>query len=47
MISSTKNEQVKNVIELKKKAKARDEAGLFVVEGVCMVSDLNMGRKTD
>ena len=38
MISSTKNEQVKTVIELKKKAKARNEAKLFVVEGVRMVS---------
>lgn len=44
MISSTKNEQVKNVIELKKKAKARDEAGLFVVEGVRMVSELPIER---
>ena len=44
MISSTKNDQVKNVIELKKKAKARDEQGLFVVEGVRMVSELPKER---
>ena len=44
MISSTKNEQVKTVIELKKKAKARNEAGLFVVEGVRMVSELPKER---
>ncbi len=44
MISSTKNEQVKNVIELKKKAKARNEAKLFVVEGVRMVSELPKER---
>lgn len=44
MISSTKNEQVKNVIELKKKAKARNEQGLFVVEGVRMVSELPKER---
>jgi len=44
MISSTKNEQVKAVVELKKKAKARDEAGLFVVEGVRMVSELPADR---
>lgn len=44
MISSTKNEQVKTVIELKKKAKARNEAGLFVVEGVRMVSELSKDR---
>ena len=30
MISSTKNDQVKMVVELRKKAKARNEAGLFV-----------------
>ena len=44
MISSTKNEQVKTVIELKKKAKARNEAKLFVVEGVRMVSELPKER---
>ena len=40
MISSTKNDQVKMVVELRKKAKARNEAGLFVAEGVRMVSEL-------
>lgn len=44
MISSTKNEQVKAVIELKKKAKAREEQGLFVVEGVRMFSELQRDR---
>lgn len=44
MISSTKNEQVKAVIELKKKAKARNEAGLFVVEGVRMAMELPKDR---
>lgn len=44
MISSTRNEQVKTVIELKKKAKARNEAGLFVVEGIRMVMELPMDR---
>jgi len=44
MISSTKNDQVKTVIELKKKAKARNEAGLFVVEGIRMVSELPKDR---
>lgn len=44
MISSTKNEQVKAVIELKKKAKARNEAGLFAVEGVRMAMELPRGR---
>ena len=44
MISSTNNEQVKSVIELKKKAKARNEAGLFVVEGIRMVTELPKDR---
>lgn len=44
MISSTKNEQVKEVIELKKKSKARDGQGLFVVEGVRMFSELPEDR---
>lgn len=43
MISSTKNEQVKAVIELKKKAKARREQGLFVAEGRRMVSETPAG----
>ena len=40
MISSTKNDQVKMVVELRKKAKARNEAGLFLAEGLRMVSEL-------
>ena len=40
MITSTKNDQVKAVIELKKKARARNEQGLFVVEGVRMAAEL-------
>lgn len=44
MISSTKNEQVKNVIELKKKAKARNEQKLFAVEGIRMASELPKER---
>lgn len=44
MISSTKNDQVKAVIEMKKKAKAREEAGLFVVEGIRMISELPKDR---
>ncbi len=35
-----KNDQVKAVIELKKKARARNEQGLFVVEGVRMAAEL-------
>ena len=44
MISSTKNEQVKAVIELKKRAKARDGQGLFVTEGVRMAMELPKDR---
>lgn len=40
MITSTKNDQVKAVIELKKKARARNEQGLFAVEGVRMAAEL-------
>lgn len=40
MISSTKNARVKEIIELKKKAKARNEAGLFAVEGLRMALEL-------
>ena len=42
MITSTKNDQVKAVIELKKKARARNEQGLFVVEGVRITRDTNL-----
>ncbi len=44
MITSPKNERVKAVIELNKKKKARDEAGLFTVEGIRMVSELPAER---
>ena len=44
MISSTKNDQVKMVVELRKKVKARNEAGLFVAEGLRMVSELPLER---
>ena len=40
MITSTKNDQVKAVIELRKKARARNEQGLFAVEGVRMAAEL-------
>lgn len=36
MINSTSNKQIKNLIQLQTKAKARREQGLFVVEGVRM-----------
>ncbi len=36
MIESTSNPQAKNLVELKKKAKARRQQGLYIVEGVRM-----------
>ena len=36
MITSTSNKQVKNVIQLNKKSKARKEEDVFVVEGIKM-----------
>lgn len=39
MITSTANPQVKNLILLKKKAKARKEQGVFVVEGKKMLNE--------
>lgn len=40
MITSTSNTQVKNLIQLIKKAKARKDQGLFVVEGKKMFSEV-------
>ncbi len=40
MITSSSNPQVKNLINLNKKAKARKEQGLFVVEGKKMFEEL-------
>ena len=39
MITSTGSAQVKRVIQLEKKSKVRRESGLFVVEGVKMVTE--------
>lgn len=36
MITSTSNQQVKNLLQLQKKSKVRKEQGVFVVEGVKM-----------
>lgn len=40
MIASTGNSQVKNVLALAKKAKARREQGSFIVEGIKMFKEL-------
>lgn len=39
MISSTSNQQIKNLIQLQKKAKVRQEQGAFVVEGIKMFEE--------
>ncbi|HWT73898.1 MAG TPA: RNA methyltransferase [Mobilitalea sp.] len=49
MISSLSNPQVKNLTLLQKKPKARDEQGIFVIEGIKMFEearDLGILRKT-
>lgn len=39
IITSSANPQVKNLIQLQKKAKARDEQGIFVIEGLKMFEE--------
>ncbi len=39
MITSTGSSQVKHVVQLQKKAKSRKEEGLYIVEGIKMVSE--------
>jgi TrmH family RNA methyltransferase len=39
MISSTSNPQIKNIIQLQKKPKARVEQGAFVIEGIKMFEE--------
>ena len=43
MITSNSNPQVKNLIQLSKKTKARKDQGLFVVEGKKMYSEIPKG----
>lgn len=43
MITSTANPQVKNLIQLVKKAKVRNEQRLFVVEGIRMFREIPEG----
>lgn len=44
MITSTSNAQIKDLIRLQKKSRARDEAGVFIVEGPRMVSEIPAER---
>lgn len=39
MITSTSNQQVKEVVQLQKKSRARNQAGVFIVEGIRMVQE--------
>jgi len=43
MLTSTSNQQVKNITALTKKTKARQEQGLFVVEGMKMFREIPRG----
>lgn len=43
MISSTSNSQIKNLIQLQKKSKARNEQGAFVIEGIKMFEESRDG----
>lgn len=43
VITSVSNEQVKNIIQLKEKAKARKASGCFVVEGMKMFREIPSG----
>lgn len=40
MITSATNEQIKNIIQLKEKAKVRKKTGTFVVEGIKMFQEI-------
>lgn len=40
MITSTSNQQVKNLVQLQKKGKARREQNAFIVEGIRMFSEI-------
>lgn len=44
MITSTSNAQIKELIRLQKKSRARDEAGVFIVEGPRMASEIPSER---
>lgn len=44
MITSTSNQQVKEIVQLQKKSKARNQAGVFIVEGIRMVQETPADR---
>ncbi len=44
MITSTSNPQIKRLLQLQKKAKARDEENVFIVEGLRMFAEVPKNR---
>lgn len=44
MITSTGNQKVKEIIQLQKKSKARNQAGVFLVEGLRMIQEVPRER---
>lgn len=44
MITSTGNQKVKEIIQLQKKSRARNQAGVFLVEGVRMIQEVPKDR---
>lgn len=44
MITSTSNQNVKEVVQLRKKSKARSQAGVFLVEGIRMIQEVPRER---
>ena len=44
MITSTGNQKVKEIIQLQKKSRARNQAGIFLVEGLRMIQEVPKDR---
>lgn len=44
MITSTGNQSIKEVVQLRKKSKARSQAGVFLVEGIRMIQEVPKER---
>lgn len=44
MITSTSNQSIKEVVQLRKKSKARSQAGVFLVEGIRMIQEVPKER---
>lgn len=44
MITSTSNQRMKEIVQLQKKSRARNQAGVFIVEGIRMVREVPAER---